>query len=88
MREVALAGDDVAPLARVVRGGYFPYVVLAGGEGDVPLLRDRGPVDGQAAAYVCEHFTCRLPVVEWRSMLSCAERAASSENRGRPTSVG
>ena len=62
VREVALAGDDVAPLARVVRGGYFPYVVLAGGEGDVPLLRDRGPVDGQAAAYVCEHFTCRLPV--------------------------
>ena len=52
----------MAPLARVVRGGYFPYVVLAGGEGDVPLLRDRGPVDGQAAAYVCEHFTCRLPV--------------------------
>jgi uncharacterized protein YyaL (SSP411 family) len=63
VREVALAGDDVASLARVVRGGFFPYVVLAGGEADIPLLRDRGPVDGQPAAYVCERFTCQLPVV-------------------------
>src|SRR3954471_24232903 len=63
VREVALAGDDVSALARVVRGGFFPYVVLAGGEGDVPLLAGRTPVDGQAAAYVCEHFTCQLPVV-------------------------
>jgi len=63
VREVALAGDDVASLARVVRGGYFPYVVLAGGEGDIPLLRDRAAVDGQAAAYVCERFTCQLPVL-------------------------
>jgi uncharacterized protein YyaL (SSP411 family) len=38
-------------------------VVLAGGEGDVPpLLEGRGPVDGRAAAYVCERFTCRQPV--------------------------
>jgi hypothetical protein len=63
VREVALAGDDVAPLARVVRGGYFPYVVLAGGAGAaVPLLEGRTPVDGRAAAYVCERFTCGLPV--------------------------
>jgi hypothetical protein len=63
VREVALAGDDVEPLARVVRGGYFPHVVLAGGTGpDIPLLEGRTPVDGRAAAYVCEHFTCALPV--------------------------
>jgi uncharacterized protein YyaL (SSP411 family) len=62
VREVALAGDDVSELARVVRGGFWPYVVLAGGTGDIPLLRDRTPVDGRAAAYVCQHFTCQLPV--------------------------
>jgi uncharacterized protein YyaL (SSP411 family) len=63
VREVALAGDDVSSLARVVRGGYFPHVVLAGGDSpEVPLLADRTPVDGRPAAYVCEHFTCALPV--------------------------
>ena len=62
VREVALAGDDIAALARVVRGAYLPHVVLAGGGGDVPLLEGRVPVDGKAAAYVCERFTCQLPV--------------------------
>jgi len=63
VREVALAGDDVSELAGVVRRGYHPHVVLAGGGGDaVPLLAGREPVDGRAAAYVCEHFTCQLPV--------------------------
>ena len=55
-------GDDVRELAAVVRGGFHPHVVLAGGAGDVPLLEGRTPVDGQAAAYVCERFTCQLPV--------------------------
>jgi uncharacterized protein YyaL (SSP411 family) len=49
-------------LARVVRGGFWPYTVLAGGDGPVPLLEGRTPVDGRAAAYVCRNFTCRLPV--------------------------
>jgi uncharacterized protein len=62
VREVALAGGDVTELARVVRSAYRPRVVLAGGEADVPLLRDRGPVDGRPAAYVCERFACRQPV--------------------------
>jgi uncharacterized protein len=63
VREVALAGDDVAELAGVVRTAYLPYVVLAGGTGDVPLLAGREPVDGQPAAYVCERFTCQRPVI-------------------------
>ena len=62
VREVALAGDDVGPLARVVRGRFLPHVVLAGGAGDVPLLEGRTPVEGRAAAYVCERFACKLPV--------------------------
>jgi uncharacterized protein YyaL (SSP411 family) len=69
VREVALAGDDVSALARVVRGGYFPYVVLAGGDGAIPLLEGRGPVDGAAAAYVCERFTCQLPVTTTEDLL-------------------
>jgi len=65
VREVALAGEPVEPLVRVVRREYRPRTVLAGGEPDgVPLLQDRGPVDGRAAAYVCERFACQRPVTE------------------------
>ncbi|MDA0167281.1 thioredoxin domain-containing protein [Solirubrobacter ginsenosidimutans] len=63
VREVALAGDDVSALAAVVREAFLPYVVLAGGSGDIPLLHGRVPVDGMAAAYVCERFTCQLPLL-------------------------
>jgi uncharacterized protein YyaL (SSP411 family) len=63
-REVALVGDDTAPLERVVRAGYRPHIVVAGGTGEVPLLEGRTPVNGHAAAYVCEHFACRTPVTE------------------------
>ena len=65
VREVALVGPDLEPLERVVRSTFRPHVVLAGGEPDgVPLLAGREPVDGRAAAYVCERFACRRPVTE------------------------
>ena len=65
VREVAIVGPDAASLERVARGAFRPHVVLAGGEPDgVPLLDGRTPVEGRAAAYVCEHFACRRPVTE------------------------
>jgi uncharacterized protein len=69
-REVALVGDadGVAALAAVVRETRRPHLVLAGGPGDgrtaVPLMEQRTPVDGRAAAYVCERFACQRPVTE------------------------
>ena len=63
VREVALVGPDREPLERIVRSQFRPHVVLAGGEADgVPLLEGREPVDGRAAAYVCERFMCQRPV--------------------------
>jgi uncharacterized protein YyaL (SSP411 family) len=65
VKEVALAGGDVSELARVVRSAFRPHLVLAGGEPDgVPLMADRPPVDGRAAAYVCERFSCKAPVTD------------------------
>ncbi|HWI22588.1 MAG TPA: thioredoxin domain-containing protein, partial [Baekduia sp.] len=64
-QEVALAGDDVAALAAVVRHHFRPHVVLAGPPGDgVPLMQGRTPVAGQAAAYVCERFACLQPMTD------------------------
>ncbi|HWH12044.1 MAG TPA: thioredoxin domain-containing protein [Solirubrobacteraceae bacterium] len=67
VREVAVVGEPLDPLVRVIRGRLRPGVVLAGSRGAtdmtaVPLLEGRLPVDGAAAAYVCESFACRAPV--------------------------
>jgi uncharacterized protein len=67
VREVALVGEDLRPLERAVRSDFRPHVVLAGARGGadgVPLLEGRTPVDGRAAAYVCENFACRQPVTD------------------------
>ena len=68
VQEVALVGTDLEPLARIVRGAFRPHLVVAGGDGAdaaaVPLLEGRTPLDGRAAAYVCEGFACKQPVSE------------------------
>jgi uncharacterized protein YyaL (SSP411 family) len=73
-REVAIVGRRDAPDTRALldalRRRYLPETVVALRDpeaGDraaevVPLLRDREPVGGRAAAYVCRRFTCRRPV--------------------------
>jgi uncharacterized protein YyaL (SSP411 family) len=70
-REIAIVGDpdsaDTQALLSIVRDGYRPFQVVALGAPDpqspsVPLLQDRGQLDGQAAAYVCRDFTCQAPI--------------------------
>ena len=39
----------------------------------VPLLQDRGMVDGQAAAYVCRDSKCQAPVAEPGGLLAQLE---------------
>jgi uncharacterized protein len=70
-REVALVGDQVEPLVRVIRSAFRPSVVVAAmqpgdepAQAEIPLLRDRSELNGRAAAYVCQNFVCRLPVAE------------------------
>jgi uncharacterized protein YyaL (SSP411 family) len=64
-REIALmgSGDAIAPLLKVIRGGYRPFqVVAAGEEGSLPLLENRPQIDGKGTAYVCRRFVCQTPV--------------------------
>ena len=66
-KEVALVGEDLGELATVVREKPRPHHVLAGGpesSEEPPLLAGRTTVDGKPAAYVCQNFTCQLPVTD------------------------
>lgn len=70
--------DDVSPqplshgergeLLDVVFGEYRPNQVVAlkraYEDSVIPLLEGREAIDGQATAYVCENFTCQMPVTE------------------------
>ena len=75
-RAVAIVGeperDDTRALViEANRRRYRPNIVLAVSADDdadarraVPLLRDRAAIGGRATAYVCEGFSCRVPVAE------------------------
>jgi uncharacterized protein YyaL (SSP411 family) len=62
-REIAIAGDVGAPVARAALEPFQPGTVVAVGPSeDVPLLAGKGLVDGETAVYVCERFACQRPV--------------------------
>ncbi len=72
-REIVVVGDPQDPrtqaLLAQVRRRYLPTAILAlrrPQDEDVflPLLQGRTLVDGRPAAYVCENYTCQLPVTE------------------------
>jgi uncharacterized protein len=81
VREVALVGDpnaaDMQALLGEIHHGYRPHLVSAQlHPGDTeaaqltPLLRDRTQIEGKATAYVCEGFTCNLPVTDVEALRS------------------
>ena len=62
-RELAIAGDPQAPVARrAVREAAPTDVIAFGPAGGIPLLEGRTEVDGKTAVYVCERFACALPL--------------------------
>jgi len=71
-QEVAIVGErdsgDTRSLVDAIQLHYLPDAIVAVGKPEdadaVPLLADRGLVDGRAAAYVCRNFVCELPVAE------------------------
>jgi hypothetical protein len=70
-KEIALVGDpgtaEFRALLRVIHDRYLPNKILAqaqerSDDPRIPLLKGKGRINGQAAAYVCENFTCQRPV--------------------------
>jgi uncharacterized protein YyaL (SSP411 family) len=82
-KEIAIVGDlegeDAGALLDAIHRRYLPNKVLVGGTGDaenadaargyeIPLLAERGMVDGRATAYVCQNYVCQLPVTDPESL--------------------
>jgi hypothetical protein len=76
-RQIVIAGKKDAPetkaLVKEVHRHFLPNTVLFladGTEGQKYLgekneaIRAMSPIDGKAAAYVCENFTCKAPVAD------------------------
>jgi uncharacterized protein YyaL (SSP411 family) len=76
-RQIVISGDPGAPdtlaLVRAVHARFLParVIMLLGDDasrqllgGWLPAVASMGKLDGRAAAYVCENYTCRLPVNE------------------------
>ena len=74
-REVVVSGDpqaeDTAALVEAVRSVYAPFTVtLQRPEGATPITdlapftEAQTPVDGAAAAYVCQNFVCETPTAD------------------------
>lgn len=70
--EIAVTGspndEGFADLLATARFVPLPGTVVAWGDPDVPLMRDRPLIDGRAAAYICRGFVCTAPVTEASSM--------------------
>jgi uncharacterized protein YyaL (SSP411 family) len=90
-REVVVVGrrgeEDTEALLEVLRHGFRPNTLLAlrdpgaGGEVEelIPLLEGRTQLDGRATAYVCERYTCQLPVTDAQAL-----EAQLTPERGAP----
>jgi hypothetical protein len=75
-KEIAIVGqkdsEDTKELLKAIHGRYIPNRVIALLDPNskdaeelakkIPLLSGRTLIEGKATAYVCENFTCKLPV--------------------------
>ncbi|WP_461080728.1 thioredoxin domain-containing protein [Spirosoma flavus] len=74
--EIAIAGPEVDQFRAELDANYYPNKILCGtvDKSDLPLLQQRGPIDGQTAVYVCYNRACQLPVTNveevWAKLLS------------------
>ena len=62
--EIAIVGPDAEQFRAQIDAEFYPNKVLCGttDQSSLPLLQQRGPINGKTAIYVCYNRTCQLPV--------------------------
>jgi uncharacterized protein YyaL (SSP411 family) len=82
----AMPGDESGDaMVHAVRRRYLPNAatIVRPGGGDaepvtqlIPFVRDQGPVDGRATAFVCRNYVCLLPVHTPEELMRMLDHAA------------
>ncbi len=69
--EVAIVGDNYAPLQKELLSQYTPNAIFLGGktEGNLELLQNKLQ-EGETMIYVCQNKVCKLPVREAEKALA------------------
>jgi uncharacterized protein len=64
MAEVVIVGDDYDSLRKEIQTSFHPFALFMGtkDKSELPLIADKGLVDGKSTVYVCRNKTCLLPV--------------------------
>jgi len=80
-QEIAVVGDIGGPLHRAALSLTSPGAVVVAGEPglQIPLFQDRTLVQGKPAVYVCQNFTCRLPVTDPADVAAASTASPSTE---------
>jgi hypothetical protein len=82
-QEIAIVGpaEDPATVALLsaARRYFLPGTVLAlqepGQEAILPLLTGRALVDGRPTAYVCENYSCQLPLTSAEALAAALHKS-------------
>jgi hypothetical protein len=63
--EIAVVGADALSKSQAINGLFLPNKIIAAdfqADASLPLLKGRDTEGGQSLIYVCQNYTCQLPV--------------------------
>ena len=69
--EIALStADGDNSLLKVIRDKYLPCKIIGETSSglDIPLLKDKGPLEGKSTAYICKNYSCKEPVTDDKTL--------------------
>ena len=70
--EIAIVGPEAGVFRQALDKHFLPNAVFCGTEtnSQLPLLQQRGPIDGKTAICVCYNRACQLPVTSVSAALA------------------